>query len=112
MEPLESCPVCQVPVYWAGHKGINCYDCSNQNCPIQFTEYVFIYKNNTNFTLKDGVLQNYGFKIDKYYIIAYAQMSGYSVAINDKQIFLPYFEINWNNLDLVKQRIETLILFS
>lgn len=121
MKPFKRCPVCQVPVRWVLHDGGNDYDCSNKDCPICFSEYVWFKKNETNFDLENGLLFHYRFKLDKYNVSVHYKEFNEEVAsfirINliadaEKRVYLPPFSIDWHNLELLKQKIKTLLIFS
>lgn len=123
-QPLENCPVCQVPVKWILHDDLNSYDCSNEECPIKFTERVGFLKDTTDFDFKSGhgELFYYSFQVGDYPVVIYfgglvpkimiyptyakGGLADASIIINQP------VEINWQDLELLKHRIRTWITFS
>lgn len=69
-QPIDNCPVCEIPVRWVLHDGLNSYDCSNKACPITFSERIWFPKNTKDFAFKagHGVLHYYSFDVGKYHL--------------------------------------------
>lgn len=120
MKPIDNCPVCQAPVRWVLYDGFHFYDCSNQECPITFSECVWFSPKTTNFGFKtgEGVLKYFLFKISGISVVStddlviinpYYQLG--SIASGEIEIDQP-FDFSWNNLELLERKIKTLITFS
>lgn len=118
MKPFEKCPVCQVEVRWIFYDGENTYDCSNKECPINFSEKILFSKdeNNNNFDLTNGTLIYYHFDIDNFFVYVSSKFNVISVKRQGMSmstaINIPIFDINWKNLELLKYKIKTIANFS
>jgi hypothetical protein len=117
VKPFEQCPVCQVPVKWVLHDDANDYDCRNKQCPIHFSEYVHFPKDTKTFDLKNGTLLHFRFSLGNMRlvygnvsIIVYTQ-DEFNISKGPGAV-IPSFPIDWHNLELMKQKVKTLITFS
>jgi hypothetical protein len=123
-QPISDCPVCKVPVKWILHDGLNSYDCSNKQCPIEFTERVYFPSETQDFDFDSGhgELHYYNFRIGKYPVAVdcrdelpkiilypnypFGDLKGGSIIIEQP------LDVNWDDLELLEQKIRTWIVFS
>lgn len=117
MNPIENCPVCKIKVQLIIHSNYdNYFQCSNIQCPISFFERIRFSKIEINYNLQNGLLTSYSFIINNYLIeINYEEGITIIKSKNEmtkRPIFCKIFDINWNNLDLLKSKIATIINFS
>lgn len=118
---MKSCPICNTMALWFGRDSFfNYYRCQNNKCPILFTLTV---KLNEEIDRKIGLSLNgneliisYSFIIDNYIIHISDAMETTSIySENDfikKPIVVKSFNIDWNNLNILKHKIATIVNFS
>lgn len=128
MRPLDNCPVCNVPVKWALHDGLNSYDCGKglKQCPIHFSERIHFPEGSPTFDLINGVLYYYSFEIGGHHIVHefYTKIKstprliinpeyhlGYPTAVYNS-IVIHISDIDWSDLSRLERKIKTWILFS
>lgn len=123
-QPISNCPHCKVPVEWILHDGLNSYDCSNKKCPIKFTERISFPEGTQDFDFASGhgTLHYYGFDIDEYPVVinyegerprifiypdySFGDPKSGSIVIEQP------FDVNWDDLESLKNKIKTWITFS
>lgn len=120
MIPLINCPVCQVLIKKT-HFNTYVYNCSNEQCPIKFSERIQFTENTE---IENGLLLYYGFEIDNYQVKIIPNMkSGPKISIycfnrNDEVInacpmqLKQTFDLEWLKSPTLAEKIKTWITFS
>lgn len=128
-KPISNCPVCKIPVEWIFHDGLNSYglnsyDCSNNQCSIRFTERIWFPSETEDFDFDNGHgnLVYFSFELDNHPIIIDYRKNQPQIIVHPKYPFGDpngglivsdlSFDIDWNNLEPLKQKIKTWIIFS